>query len=115
MPRAPRKRYCLSRCQPCSASRRNRRLIDVAARQGDAHGDDRQAIVALTAGITRHEQDAPAALLVEALLYRAELRARTGERPQDDVAAAALLITQHDLGPEAEASLQRAREVSGLD
>jgi catechol 2,3-dioxygenase-like lactoylglutathione lyase family enzyme len=91
------------------------RVIDVAARQGDARGDERQAITVLSAGIDRHGKEAPPALLVEALLYRAELRARIGETPEEDLAAAALLIAKNELGRDAEASLQRIREASGIE
>jgi len=35
------------------------RVIDVAARQGDARGDDVQAIAVLTAGLVRHASKAP--------------------------------------------------------
>jgi hypothetical protein len=48
------------------------RVIDVAARQGDARGDDAQAIAVLDAGLLRYP-DAPAAEISEALAYRAEL------------------------------------------
>ena len=85
------------------------RVIDVAARQGDAHGDDARAIAVLTAGLLRHGADASPNLVVEALLYRAELTVRVGGRPDDDFAEVARLIAAHGLGPEVEAALARAR------
>ncbi len=88
------------------------RVIDVAARQGDARGDERQAVAVLTAGITRYERVAPPALMVEALLYRAELLARAGDQAagEGDLAAATQLIAEHGLDAEAAAGLQQARE-----
>ena len=88
------------------------RVIDVAARQGDARGDERQAVAVLTAGITRYERDAAPALMVEALLYRAELLARVGDHiaGEGDLAAAARLIGEHGLDAQAAAALQQARE-----
>lgn len=56
------------------------RVIDVAARQGDARGDEAQAIAVLDAGLARHP-DAPAELRDEALRYRAELVERLGHDP----------------------------------
>lgn len=53
------------------------RAVEVAARQGDARGDDAQALVALDAGLTRHPE-APADDRVRALAYRAELLVRLG-------------------------------------
>ena len=53
------------------------RAVEVAARQGDARGDDAQALVALDAGLTRHP-DAPADERARALAYRAELLVRLG-------------------------------------
>ncbi|MFC0681289.1 hypothetical protein ACFFGH_25950 [Lysobacter korlensis] len=52
-------------------------MIDVAARQGDARGDDAQAIAVLDAGLLR-DPVAPPIEVFEALLYRAELKVRTG-------------------------------------
>jgi catechol 2,3-dioxygenase-like lactoylglutathione lyase family enzyme len=54
------------------------RAIDVAARQGDARGDERQAIAVLDAALLRYP-DAPGELRDEALAYRAELVERLGE------------------------------------
>ena len=56
------------------------RVVDNAARLGDAHGDATAAIDLLAAGFERFA-DAPVAERAEALLYRAELAARLG-RPE---------------------------------
>jgi len=56
------------------------RVIDVAARQGDARGDEAQAIAVLDAGLLRHP-NARADELAEALAYRAELVERLGGEP----------------------------------
>lgn len=53
------------------------RVIDVAARQGDARGDDTQALSVLEAGLLRYP-DAPDEVRAEALAYRAELLERLG-------------------------------------
>ncbi|WP_104133192.1 hypothetical protein [Cryobacterium sp. M91] len=62
-----------------------RRVIDVAARQGDARGDERQAISVLDAGPTRHP-DAPAIERFDVLLYRAELCTRIDQDGAADLA-----------------------------
>jgi catechol 2,3-dioxygenase-like lactoylglutathione lyase family enzyme len=85
------------------------RAIDVAARQGDARGDEAQAIAVLDAGLIRHP-DAPALELFEALLYRAELRGRIGQNPEADLTAAELLVTTHGLGAEAARALEEITE-----
>lgn len=87
-----------------SAERRSGllRVIDVAARQGDSRGDDAQAIAVLNAGLARYP-DAPPIEVFEALLYRAELRARTGADAAPDLAAANALLAEHQLGAEARA------------
>jgi catechol 2,3-dioxygenase-like lactoylglutathione lyase family enzyme len=85
------------------------RVIDVAARQGDARGDDAQAIKVLDAGFIRHP-DAPPIELFEALLYRAELMARMGADAAPDLAAASALLAEHQLGDEAERALSVAVE-----
>lgn len=88
------------------------RAVEVAARQGDARGDDAQALVALDAGLTRHP-DAPADDRARALAYRAELLVRLG-RVED---AAATLAEAEGLplgAAQAEAvepDLAHAREV----
>lgn len=85
------------------------RVIDVAARQGDARGEDRQAIAVLDAGLLRYP-DAPPVERVEALLYRAELCHRIGQSTDDDLAAATTLIRDHQLEAESGSDLQRVRE-----
>lgn len=54
------------------------RVLEVAARQGDARGDHRVALDVLDRGLARHPE-APAADRVRAGLYRAELLARLGD------------------------------------
>lgn len=85
------------------------RVIDVAARQGDARGDDAQAIAVLDAGLVRYP-DAPPIEVFEAVLYRAELRARTGADAAPDLAAASALLAEHQLGEQAEQALALAFE-----
>ncbi len=85
------------------------RVIDVAARQGDARGDEAQAVTVLDAGLLRHK-DAPAVELFEALLYRAELRRRIGQDPEADLAAAELLLATENLGAEAARAFEEASE-----
>jgi hypothetical protein len=94
-----------------SAERRSGllRVIDVAARQGDSRGDDAQAIAVLEAGLARYPC-APPIEVFEARLYRAELRARTGAVSAPDLAAARALLTEHQLGAEAEQALVLAVE-----
>ena len=86
-----------------------RRVIDVAARQGDARGDERQAISVLDAGLTRHA-DAPAIERFDALLYPAELCMRIDQVSAADLAQAADRLRDHALGAEAEQQLARLRE-----
>lgn len=54
------------------------RVVDNAARQGDARGDDRAALQLLAAGLARFA-DAPPIERVRALLYQAELAVRIGD------------------------------------
>ncbi len=56
------------------------RVIDVAARQGDARGDEARATAVLDAGLLRYPH-APAAERDEALAYRAELEERAAPSP----------------------------------
>lgn len=51
-------------------------IVNVAARLGDAHGDEALALKTLETGLTRFT-DAPAIELAKAYLYRAELAVRT--------------------------------------
>jgi catechol 2,3-dioxygenase-like lactoylglutathione lyase family enzyme len=85
------------------------RVIDVAARQGDSRGDEAQAIAVLDAGLARHP-DAPPVEVFEALLYRAELRTRTGGDAAPDLATARALHAEHQFGAEAERALSLAVE-----
>ncbi|MGD8166401.1 hypothetical protein ACEXOS_004175 [Herbiconiux sp. P16] len=86
-------------------------MIDVAARQGDARGDDAQAIAVLDAGLIRYP-DAPPIEVFEALLYRVELKVRTGADTASDLAAASALLADHELGAEAEQTLTVAIEAA---
>lgn len=56
------------------------RVIDNAARQGDARGDHAAGLRLLDAGLARFG-DAPATDRARALLYRAELAVRTNNKP----------------------------------
>jgi catechol 2,3-dioxygenase-like lactoylglutathione lyase family enzyme len=51
-------------------------ILLVAARLGDAHGDDASALKTLESGLTRYAADAPAVDLAKAYLYQAELAVR---------------------------------------
>jgi catechol 2,3-dioxygenase-like lactoylglutathione lyase family enzyme len=53
-------------------------FVEVAARLGDARGDDVKALATLENGLKRYS-DAPALERARALLYRAELALRTGD------------------------------------
>lgn len=55
------------------------RALEVAARQGDARGDHAQALAVLDRALARHPDAAPVDR-VRALLYRAELLVRAGDR-----------------------------------
>lgn len=87
------------------------RVIDVAARQGDARGDEARAIAVLDAGLIRHTE-APPQDVLEALLYRAELKGRLGLDVEEDLTAAGRLLAQHTLGAEARKALDDAREAT---
>ena len=54
-------------------------IVYVAARLGDAHGDEALALKTLESGLTRFGADAEALDLAKAYLYRAELAVRTGD------------------------------------
>ena len=54
-------------------------FIDLAARLGDAHGDDRKAIKTLESGLKKHA-DAPALLRARGLLYHVDLAMRLDRR-----------------------------------
>jgi hypothetical protein len=53
------------------------KIIEVAARLGDAHGDDAQALKTLQSGLSRYPE-APILDRARALLFRAELAVRLG-------------------------------------
>jgi hypothetical protein len=80
-----------------------------AARQGDARGDDEQAIRVLDAGLLRHP-DAPPADRFEAILYRAELKLRAGHDAVSDLDLAQALLETHTLGDVAEQRLAELRQ-----
>ncbi len=73
------------------------RAIEVAARQGDSHGDEERALAVLDRGIARHA-DAPAIDVVRAQLYRSELLLRLGSRDQAERALAAAAGISLDAG-----------------
>jgi Tfp pilus assembly protein PilF len=52
-------------------------VLSAAARQGDARGNNQQALAVLDRGLARHPE-APPTQRVRALLYRVELLVRTG-------------------------------------
>lgn len=54
------------------------RVLEIAARQGDARGDDAQALQVLERGLRRHP-DGPALGRVRVLLYQLEVLVRLGE------------------------------------
>jgi catechol 2,3-dioxygenase-like lactoylglutathione lyase family enzyme len=54
-------------------------VVNVAARLGDAHGDDVLALKTLESGLARFGDTAEPLELARALLYRAELAVRTGD------------------------------------
>lgn len=85
------------------------RVIDVAARQGDSRGDDAQAIAVIDAGLTRYP-DAPPIERFEALLYRVELKARIGADVDSDLSVAGALLSENELGSDAEQALTGAIE-----
>jgi hypothetical protein len=74
------------------------RSLQSAVVMGDSHGFDDQAVRILDAALMRDQDTAPAADLLEALAYRAELAVRS-----DDAARARDLLAQADRVPLAEA------------
>lgn len=93
------------------------RVIENAARQGDARGDDAFAIKLLENGLARFT-DAPAAERARALLYRAELAIRSGDHSKatESLAQARLLDLTDDERSELATEIAHATElVQGLD
>ena len=90
-----------------------RRVIDVAARQGDGRGDERQAISFLDAGLTRHP-DAPAIEPFDALLYPAELCMRIVQDGAADLAQAAGLLRESCFGRGSRAAIGATRGIARL-
>jgi len=78
-------------------------IIFVAARLGDAHGDEALALKTLESGLTRFGEAATAVELARAYLYRAELAVRTAdpELARSSLAAAESL----GLAPDEKAAL----------
>jgi catechol 2,3-dioxygenase-like lactoylglutathione lyase family enzyme len=68
-------------------------IVYVAARLGDAHGDEALALKTLESGLTRFRETAMAIELARAYLYRAELAVRT----EDHVLARASLAAAKSL------------------
>ena len=90
------------------------RVIENAARQGDARGHDGAALEVLDKGLTRFA-DAPAVDRVRALLYRAELGVRLGdlgvaESSLTEAEAELVLLTDEDRAAVAD-DLVHAREI----
>src|SRR5262245_53131598 len=73
------------------------KIIEVAARLGDAHGDDAAALKTLESGLSRYPE-APALDRARAMLFRAELAVRLGKRPlaQSSLAEAQALVLGGD-------------------
>ena len=88
------------------------RVVENAARQGDAHGDDAAAIAVLDAGLLRYP-DAVRVDRIRALVYRAELDLRVGNTQRAiDTLGEVLAIPLSDSETSAlEADLDEAREL----
>jgi len=74
-------------------------IIYVAARLGDAHGDEALALKTLESGLTRFGEAATAVELAKAYLYRAELAVRTNDHElaqSSRAAAESLELTPED-------------------
>jgi hypothetical protein len=78
------------------------RVLENAARQGDARGDETRAIAVLDTGLARHP-DAPWPDRLPVLLYLVELLARTGDAAR--AAQVAAEIRSHGLDPASDAVL----------
>lgn len=89
------------------------RVLEVAARQGDAHGDDAWALEVLDRGLARHP-DAGAQEQARALLYRIELLVRLGRRPEAEAELGRVRPGLHPADATAlAAELDHAHEVLG--
>ena len=88
------------------------RVVENAARQGDAHGDEAAAIAVLDAGLLRYPDAAPLERL-PALVYRAELDLRVGNLQRARETIGEVLATPLDEAESAalEAELAAAREM----
>jgi catechol 2,3-dioxygenase-like lactoylglutathione lyase family enzyme len=71
------------------------KVVEVAARLGDSHGDDAAALKALDSGLRRH-LDAPVLDRARALLFRAELAVRLGRGPLAQASLAEVLALNVD-------------------
>jgi hypothetical protein len=90
------------------------RVIENAARLGDAKGDDVEAIRLLDNGLERFS-DAPGIDRARALLYLAELHVRVGHRPaalESLTAASSIELSDEDI-ESIKAEADHAREVVG--
>jgi hypothetical protein len=87
-------------------------IVRVAARLGDAHGDDARALKTLESGLRRFS-DAPALDRARALLYRTELAVRLGneELARSSLAAARSLELSSDERAEIAAELAQTAEL----
>ena len=90
------------------------RVIENAARIGDAKGDDPEAARLLRSGLERFP-GAPSIERVKPLLYLAELYARVGDLPaaQDSLTKASSLELSDDERESLSAELAHTREVVG--
>jgi len=88
------------------------RVIENAARQGDAHGDDAAAIAVLDVGLARYP-DAPLVERVPALVYRSELDLRVGnvERARETLERVVAVRPNADDQAALDAQLRIAREL----
>ena len=92
-------------------------MIDNAARQGDARGDDAFAMQLLENGLAKYA-DAPGLERVQALLYRAELAVRLGDRSTAMISLAeaqSIELTDDERDTVADDIALAAELVRGLD
>jgi catechol 2,3-dioxygenase-like lactoylglutathione lyase family enzyme len=90
------------------------RMIDVAARQGEARGEDGLALAKVTAGLDRYA-DAPVAERIEAQVYRAELLIRLGraQEARSELDAVDALITESGTADYSAETLLALRTAAG--